>query len=125
MLQRVSEREREAQRAAFLRLAGEKFDRMFDRKDETVQRTFTELEDRACDGGDELSRFLMVSRLGSEVSAGPVEVYPCPDCGRPTTGREGEALAERTVVTRRGSVPIARPERACPACRRALFPPRP
>lgn len=125
MLRRLSGREREAQRAEFLRIAGEKFDRMFDPEDETVQRTFTELEDRACDGGDELSRFLMVSRLASEMSAGPVETYPCPDCGRPTTGREGGARLERAVVTRRGSVSVARPERACPACRRALFPPRP
>ena len=125
MLRRLTEQERVARRAEFLRLAGEKFDGMFDPEGETVQWTFKKIEGRACDGGDELSRFMMVTRVGMEVSSEPVKTYPCPDCGRPTLGLEGDVAAERDLVTRRGALRLGRPERACPACRRALFPPRP
>jgi len=125
MLHRMSGEEKARLEAEFLEKARVAWRRMFDPRDETVQRTFTEIEDRACDGGDELSRFMMVSRVGGEVSSGPVETCPCPECGRPTLALEDETAAERELVTRRGALRLARPERACPACRRALFPPRP
>lgn len=125
MVRRLTEEKRAALEAEFLEKAREAFRRMFDPRDETVQRTFTEIEDRACVGGDELTRFMMVSRVQDEATSGAVETYPCPDCGRPTFALEDEGPAERDLVTRRGALRLARPERACRVCRRALFPPRP
>jgi len=125
MLRRLTEQEREALKAEFLRRASEEFDRTIDTEGERRQHTFTEIEGRACEAGDALTRLLVEGRAGAEQAARPPEGYSCPDCGRPTVAREGERPAERELVTRRGAVRLARLERACPACRRALFPPRP
>jgi hypothetical protein len=125
MLRRLTEQERGALKAEFLRQASEAFERTFDAEGQRRQRTFTELEERACEVGDGLTRLLLERRVGAEEAAGSVETYPCPDCGRPTLGLEDEPPPERDLVTRRGALRLARPERACPACRRALFPPRP
>lgn len=111
--------------AAFLEEARAGFRRMFAEEDQPRLRTFTEREDRACEAGDLLSRKLLEAHLKADELAQPVEIGTCPDCGRPTLGQGDEPSPERAVVTRRGAVPFSRPERACPACRRALFPPRP
>jgi hypothetical protein len=125
MLRRMDAAERAKLEAAFLEEARAGFRRMFAEEDQPRLRTFKEREDRACEAGDRLSRMLLEAHLKQDELAQPVEIGPCPDCGRPTTGLEGEPLPERAVVTRRGALRLARPERACPACRRALFPPRP
>lgn len=122
---RLTEAEREAAKAEFLRRASEEFDRTFDPEAQPRLRTFTQKEDRSVEAGDALGRFLLEAQVRGEETARPVEDYPCPDCGRPTRALEGKAPPERDLVTRRGALRLARPERACPACRRALFPPRP
>jgi hypothetical protein len=125
MLRRLDAAERAKLEEAFLEEARAGFRRMFAEQDQPRLRTFTEREDRACEAGDRLSRVLLEAHLKQDELAQAVEIHDCPDCGRPTTGLEDEPLPERDLVTRRGPVHLARPERACPACRRALFPPRP
>lgn len=111
--------------AEFLEEARARFRRMFDAEHQPGLRTFKEREDRAVEGGDALTRLLLQAHLQGDELAQPVEVHECSQCGRPTAVRESERPPEREVVTRRGDVHYARPERTCTVCRRALFPPRP
>jgi hypothetical protein len=125
MLRRLAGKEREALRAEFLRVAAEKFDRMFDPEHQPGLRTFKQREDRAVEGGDALTRLMLEAHVQHDELAQPVEIYECSQCGRPTATREEERPPDREVVTRRGAVHFARAERTCVVCRRALFPPRP
>ena len=126
MLRRLATKEREALRAEFLRVAGEKFDRMFDPEHQPGLRTFKQREDRAVEGGDALSRMMLETHVQRDEMGQPLEIHECTQCGRPTFSREeGERPPGRELVTRRGAVHFARPERTCVVCRRALFPPRP
>jgi hypothetical protein len=125
MLRRLAGKEREALRLEFLRVAGEKFDRMFDPEHQPGLRTFKQREDRAVEGGDALSRLMLEAHVQHDELAQPLEIHDCSQCGRPTTGVEEEHPPDRELVTRRGAVHFARSERTCVVCRRALFPPRP
>lgn len=125
MVRRMTEQERAALEAEFLEKARAEFRRTFSEELRPKMCTFTEKETRCFDAGDSLGRFLLKAQVQEEETARPVKDFPCPDCGGPTLAGEDEPPPEREVVTRRGAVRLARPERACPACRRALFPPRP
>lgn len=127
MLRRLTEQERAKLKAEFLKAAGEQWEEMFDPERQEGLRTFTQREDQACRAGDAMTRVLLGSHVRGDEAARPLETYACPDCGQPTRPlEEGDGpLPERAVVTRRGALRLGRPERACPACRRAIFPPRP
>ncbi|NIS80816.1 MAG: hypothetical protein GTO14_11535, partial [Anaerolineales bacterium] len=82
--------------------------------------TFVELEELACEIGDEVTRQLMsgqlVERSNEVADAGS---QPCPDCGQSTSQADTE---QRKLDSSRGPIEYYEPAYHCPSCRRAFFP---
>lgn len=82
--------------------------------------TFVELEQLACEIGDEVTRQLLNGQLterSQEVAAAPSQ--PCPDCGQSSSQSE---LRHRELDGLRGTIEYDDPAYHCPSCRRAFFP---
>lgn len=114
----------EALRKAFRREADRTFDQMFGEDGQNGLVTFNEREDRACQEGDRLTRWLLEEHLAADESADPDEQVDCPLCGRPVRNVSPKQvkLEERKVRTRRGEISIERAARRCVHCRRVFFP---
>jgi len=124
--ERTAERTAEAvsgKRAEFLSRAGEAFDQMFGADGQNGLVTFSEREDRACQVGDELTRWLMAEHLALDPTGGASVERDCPLCGGPVR-YESADQAEREVrqlQTRRG-IEYRRAAARCPRCRKVFFP---
>lgn len=82
--------------------------------------TIVELEDLACEIGDEVTRQLLGGELADRSNeAAEVESQPCPDCGLGSTRREPH---RRRLDSSRGELEYFEPAFHCSACRRAFFP---
>ncbi len=82
--------------------------------------TFIELEELACEIGDELTRQLLSLELeerGVEVQKGPSQ--PCPTCDCPCSEA---TLRERQLLSTRGEIEYDEPVYHCHFCRRSFFP---
>jgi hypothetical protein len=114
----------ETLRKAFHREADRTFDQMFGEDGQNGLVSFTEREDRACQEGDRLTRWLLEEHLAADGSADPEEQVDCPLCGRPVchSSPKQVKLEERKVKTRRGEISIERAARRCAHCRRVFFP---
>jgi len=81
--------------------------------------TFVELEELACQIGDEVTRQLMAGQLaerGNEVA----DSQSCPDCSQVSSRAE---MQHRALGSLRGTIEYDEPAYHCPTCRRAFFPP--
>jgi len=82
--------------------------------------TFVELEELACEIGDEVTRQLMASELNERGEAATrCESQPCPDCGQASSQSEPQ---HRQLDSLRGKIEYDDPAFHCPTCRRAFFP---
>jgi len=82
--------------------------------------TMVDLEELACEIGDEVTRQLMGQEMAARANqAAEEETCPCPDCGR--AGRQKEAKARR-LAGLRGEVRYHEPTFYCRFCRRSFFP---
>src|SRR3989304_3068847 len=63
--------ELERKRAEFLSRAGEAFDGMFGKDGQNGLVTFAEREGRACEVGDDLTRWLMAEHIALDPTGGP------------------------------------------------------
>jgi len=82
--------------------------------------TFVELEELACQIGDEVTRQLMAGQLaerGHEVA--DCGSQPCPDCSQASSRIE---MQHRALGSLRGTIEYDEPAYHCPTCRRAFFP---
>lgn len=101
------------------------FERMFGGKSVAELETLTQREDVAVLIGRELAAFLLEEQVALDSAVQPSEpaLACCPKCGR--AGRpavqKGEALPERTVVTRTGEIRVRRQRWRCPKCRVIFF----
>jgi hypothetical protein len=80
---------------------------------------FTELEDRACEVGDAMTRALLETTLQEQQAAVPSGPVECGLCGRSAVEDE---LEPRLVTTRRGDVAWQERKYYCKHCRKAFFP---
>ena len=114
----------EEKRAEFLDRAGEAFDRMFGEDGQNGLVSFAEREDRACEVGDDLTRWLMAEHIALDPTGGTSVEAVCPICGGPARYRSAqEAERElREFQTRRGKVEYRRAAARCPRCRKIFFP---
>ena len=111
-------------RTEFLHCAGEAFDRMFGTDGQNGLVTFAQREDRACEVGDELTRWLMAEHVALDPTGGTSVERDCPLCGGPVRYESyGQAEQElREFQTRRGKIEYRRAAARCPRCRRIFFP---
>jgi uncharacterized protein with PIN domain len=111
-------------RAEFLDRAAQAFDRMFGSDGQNGLVTFQEREDRACEVGDELTRWLMAEHLALDPVGGASVERDCPICGGPVRYESsGQAELElREFQTRRGKIEYRRAAARCPRCRKIFFP---
>ena len=111
-------------RTEFMFRAAEAFDQMFGADGQNGLVTFTEREDRACEVGDELTRWLMAEHVALDPTGGASVERDCPICGGPAR-YESAAQAElelREFQTRRGKIEYRRAAVRCPRCRKIFFP---
>jgi uncharacterized protein with PIN domain len=111
-------------REEFRARAAEAFDRMFGSDGQNGLVTFAQREDRACEVGDALTRWLMAEHLALDpTGAGSVEAA-CPICAGEVRYESAEraALELREFQTRRGKVEYRRAAARCPRCRKIFFP---
>jgi len=111
-------------RVEFLARAGEAFDQMFGADGQNGLVTFQQREDRACQVGDELTRWLMAEHLELDPLGGASVEQDCPICGGPVRYESaGQAELElRQFQTRRGKIEYRRAAARCPRCRKIFFP---
>ncbi len=82
--------------------------------------TLIELEELACEIGDELTRELMSLEMADRSNeAAEAATCECPDCGN-CCGQG--APKSRRLTGLRGAVNYHEPTFYCPACRRSFFP---
>lgn len=114
----------EEKRAEFHRQAEQAFQRMFGADGQNGLVTFAEREERACEVGDELSRWLMAEHLALDPAGGSSVEAVCPLCGGPARYESAaQAAGElREFQTRRGKVEYRRVAARCPRCRKIFFP---
>jgi uncharacterized protein with PIN domain len=111
-------------RKEFHQEADKTLDQMFGQDGQNGLVTFNEREDRACQEGDRLTRWLLEEHLAGDASADPDEQVDCPLCGRPVSSASPKEveLEERKIKTRRGEINFERAARRCAHCRRIFFP---
>ena len=80
--------------------------------------TIDDIEEAGVNIGDLIARAWMAEKLVGRLEP-PEEPPPCPDCGGPS---EAAGLRKRTLLTRRGKVPLTEAKYRCPKCRRHFFP---
>ena len=112
-------------RQEFLARAGQAFDRMFGPDGQNGLVTFAQREDRACEVGDELTRWLMAEHIALDPAGEASVEVACPLCGGPARYESAEQadLELREFQTRRGKVEYRRAAARCPRCRKVFFPP--
>ena len=112
-------------RQEFLERAGKAFDRMFGSDGQNGLVTFAEREDRACEVGDELTRWLMAEHISLDPAGEASVEFACPLCGGPARYESAEQAERelREFQTRRGKVEYRRAAARCPRCRQVFFPP--
>jgi len=112
-------------RQDFLARAGQAFDRMFGADGQNGLVTFAQREDRACEVGDELTRWLMAEHISLDPAGEASVEVACPLCGGPARYESVERaeLELREFQTRRGKVEYRRVAARCPRCRKVFFPP--
>jgi hypothetical protein len=122
---RITAEELKKRRREFQEEAGRTFDQMLGSDGQNGLITFAEREERACELGDALTRWLLEEHLAADEAADPGERVDCPICGRAVVCGEPEAqeMQRRRLLTRRGRVDFERAARRCPPCRRIFFPP--
>ncbi len=81
--------------------------------------TFVELEELACEIGDEVTRQLMGGELADRGNAAASDTALCPDCGE--CCHQNEAPPRR-LTSSRGEVSYHEPTFYCRDCRRSFFP---
>lgn len=82
--------------------------------------TFVELEELACEIGDEVTRQLMAGQLAERSrEAADAGSQWCPDCGQSSSRAE---LQQRELDSLRGTIEYDEPAYHCPTCRRDFFP---
>lgn len=82
--------------------------------------TFVELEELACEIGDEVTRQLMGAELAERSNeAAEAGSQCCPDCGQASSRADTQ---HRKLDSSRGRVEYFEPAYHCPSCRRAFFP---
>lgn len=111
-------------KAEFLAHAEQAFDRMFGADGQNGLVTFQEREDRACEVGDGLTRWLMAEHLALDPVGGTSIERDCPICGGPVRDESaGQAEMElREFQTLRGKIEYRRAAARCPRCRKIFFP---
>lgn len=111
-------------REEFLSQAAQAFDRMFGSDGQNGLVTFQQREDRACQVGDELTRWLMAEHLALDPVGGTSVERDCPICSGPVRYEsDGQAEGElREFQTRRGKIQYRRAAARCPRCRKIFFP---
>jgi len=111
-------------RTEFLSRAGQAFDRMFGADGQNGLVTFSQREDRACEVGDELTRWLMAEHIALDPTGGTSVEVLCPICGGPARYEsiDRAKLELREFQTRRGKVEYRRAAARCPRCRKVFFP---
>ena len=112
-------------KAEFLAKAGQVFEGMFGADGQKGLVTFTQREERACQGTDELARWLLAEHLALAPPGGNSVEADCPLCGGPMR-YESAAQAQqevRELMTRRGKIEYRRAAARCPRCRKIFFPP--
>jgi hypothetical protein len=111
-------------REEFVSRAGQAFDRMFGTDGQNGLVTFQEREDRACEVGDELTRWLMAGHLALDPVGGTSVERDCPICGGPVRyeSTDQAELELREFQTRRGKIEYRRAAARCPRCRKVFFP---
>jgi uncharacterized protein with PIN domain len=83
--------------------------------------TLTQRDQRACDLGKDLSRFLLERHVSADTAAQPEPTRVCcPQCGRPAR-KVKKPAATRPVTTMAGDIEFARAQWRCPRCRILLF----
>jgi hypothetical protein len=124
MSTKLSPSQIERLRQEFRRETDKTFDQMFGPDGQNGLVTFNEREDRACQEGDRLTRWLLQEHLAADASADPEEQVDCPLCGRPVSSASPKEveLEERKIKTRRGEIHFERAARRCTHCRRIFFP---
>jgi uncharacterized protein with PIN domain len=82
--------------------------------------TFVELEELACEIGDEVTRQLLGDELAERCAdVAHSESQPCPDCGQSSSQAEPQ---HRELDSSRGTIEYGDPAYHCPTCRRSFFP---
>jgi uncharacterized protein with PIN domain len=111
-------------RVEFLSRAAQAFDRMFGADGQNGLVTFAQREDRACEVGDELTRWLMAEHIALDPTGGASVEAACPICGGPVRYESSEQaeMELREFQTRRGKVEYRRAAVRCPRCRKIFFP---
>lgn len=126
MLRDLPKEDREALRTEFLKEAREQFDRMFGTPEQSRLITLDQREGRAIEIGGRLARWALEHHLEHDEKAisVPDQAAACPKCGRTSSETRplDGSVPERCILTRAGSVEMARPGFSCPQCRRAFFP---
>jgi hypothetical protein len=112
-------------RQEFLDRAGQAFDGMFGADGQNGLVTFAQREDRACEVGDELTRWLMAEHIALDPAGEKSVEVACPLCGGPARYESSERaeVELREFQTRRGKVEYRRAAARCPRCRKVFFPP--
>lgn len=120
----ISPEELRRLRREFLKEAEQAFEGMFGSDGRNGLVTFSEREDRACQMGDQLMRWLLEQHLGEDEAADPGEEVLCPLCGGEVTCAhpERQEMQKRELLTRRGKAAFERAARRCSRCRRIFFP---
>jgi hypothetical protein len=77
-----------------------------------------DIENAMCEIGDAVAREYAALKLAKRMPQS-VPPPPCPTCGHAS---ESRGQHERSLLTRRGVVPISEAKCYCPKCRRSFFP---
>ena len=111
-------------RTEFIARAAGAFDRMFGTDGQNGLVSFAERESRACEVGDELTRWLMAEHVALDPTGGASVERDCPICGGPVRYESGgqAELELREFQTRRGKIEYRRAAARCPRCRKIFFP---
>lgn len=86
--------------------------------------TLRQLEEQACEAGEQLARFLIESSIAEAPQPTATDSVDCPCCGKRARPTEDGAV-EREVRTKAGDTAWKRQGFYCPSCRRVFFPCRP
>ena len=81
--------------------------------------TFVELEELACEIGDEVTRQLLGSELVDRSNFAASDTALCPDCGECCHQAEAH---HRQLISSRGQIGYHEPRFFCRDCRRSFFP---
>jgi len=101
-------------KAVSMELAGEEQARL------SAAGTMVELEELACEIGDEITVSLMSLEMAKRSDEAAEETTcKCPDCGHCCGQGDGKS---RRLTGLRGEVSYREPSYDCPACRRSFFP---